>query len=65
MTTKLSFACVDGEHWACPGHPGVEGFPCDCHCHHLEPIPDATTVHDENESRQGLERKTGRERDDR
>ena len=33
MTTPVSFACIQGEHWACPGHLGVVGFPCDCHCH--------------------------------
>jgi hypothetical protein len=52
---RLSFACQDGEHWACPSHLGVEGFRYDCHCHFVEPLPDnaagtvdTPTVHTEN-----------------
>ena len=43
MTTKVSFACIDDEHWACPDHLGVVAFPCDCPCHHVEPLSDTTT----------------------
>jgi len=52
---RLSFACQDGEHWACPSHLGVEGFRYDCHCHFVEPLldnaagtVDTPTVHAEN-----------------
>jgi len=55
MTTKVSFACMDGEHWACPNHLGVVGFHCECHCHHIEPLSDTVTVHAENKPQQGLD----------
>ena len=58
MTTRLSFACQDNEHWACPSHLGVMGFRCECHCHHVEPLPDTTTLQAENEPSQGLGHKT-------
>ena len=52
---RLSFACQDGEHWACPSWQGVEGFRYDCHCHFVEPLldyaagtVDTPTVHTEN-----------------
>jgi len=34
MTTKLSFACMQSAHWACPSHLGIVGFSCECRCHH-------------------------------